>query len=98
MTTSLKSIPDHYNSYNEMIDAIHDALRYVDVVKDEREALQLLGTDEDNADFRNNTELKTVRIWDSEMNGEIFYDIVLHECYDDPGSEDYFYYYTITEQ
>ena len=83
-------------SYEDIENAIVEALQYDTIVDDEKAAEAYFRECEMEGDVISRDIVNTrVSVWNEEMNGEEEYSVRVYEHYIDPGSVDYVYSYSI---
>lgn len=87
---------DKCKSYEDIENAIVEALQYDTIVDDEKAAEAYFRECEMEGEVISRDIVNTrVSIWNEEMNGEEEYSVRVYEHYIDPGSVDYVYSYSI---
>lgn len=83
-------------SYEDIENAIKNALQYDEVVADDAAAEKWFKDAEIEGEVTHRVIVSTeVSFWNEEMQGEEFYSVIVKEHFTDPGSVDYVYSYSI---
>lgn len=91
-----KLVFENCKSKEDIRDTILTALEYDNVVDNDEDAEQFFRDAEMEGDVHHNVIVSTnVSIWNEEMNGEEFYQVIVKEHYIDSGSDDYVYSFKV---